>query len=122
MQACEAADRVGRLAAKIDADGELIETKSGPRIHPGVKEELAGRAFICRTLHALDESYMPSQAVGSLPTNRMSLNCGAVHEISVREAYIDSAIHAQRPFLVGPGLARKHWKEPLICRCIDFRV
>jgi hypothetical protein len=51
--ACEAADRVGRLAEKIDADGEVIETKNGPKVHPAVKEELAGRQFICRTLERL---------------------------------------------------------------------
>jgi hypothetical protein len=27
---------------------------------------------------------------------------------------------AQRPLLVGPGLTRKHWKDPLIYRGIDF--
>jgi hypothetical protein len=29
---------------------------------------------------------------------------------------------AQVPFLVGPGLARKHWKDLPMCRCIDFGV
>jgi hypothetical protein len=52
-QACEAADRVARLAEKIDSDGEVIETKSGPKVHPALKEELAGRQFICRILERL---------------------------------------------------------------------
>jgi len=53
MQCCEAADRIGRLGERIDADGEIIETRNGPKVHPAVKEELAGRAFICRTLERL---------------------------------------------------------------------
>jgi hypothetical protein len=59
MQACEAADRIGRLAEKIDADGEVIATKSGPRIHPAVKEELALRGFVVRTLQALGLNLEP---------------------------------------------------------------
>jgi hypothetical protein len=50
MQACEAADRVAALAEQISIDGAVIQTKNGPRAHPALKDELAGRAFICRTL------------------------------------------------------------------------
>jgi hypothetical protein len=50
MQACEAADRIARLGERIDADGEIVEGRNGPRAHPALREELAGRAFICRTL------------------------------------------------------------------------
>jgi hypothetical protein len=53
MQACEAADRIARLAERIDADGEVIQTRNEPKVHPAVREELAGRAFICRTLERL---------------------------------------------------------------------
>src|SRR5262252_7457203 len=63
-QACEAADRVARLAEKIDADGEVIETKSGPKVHPAVKEELAWRQFICRTLQALGLNLEAGRPVG----------------------------------------------------------
>jgi hypothetical protein len=63
-QACECADRVARLAEKIDSDGEVIATKNGPKVHPAVKEELAGRQFICRTLQALGLNLEPVRAVG----------------------------------------------------------
>jgi hypothetical protein len=53
MQACLAADRTAALAARIDADGETIHTKMGMKAHPCLKDELAARAFICRTLQRL---------------------------------------------------------------------
>jgi hypothetical protein len=63
-QACEAADRVARLAERIDADGEVIESKNGPKVHPGLKEELANRQFICRTLQALGLNLEAVRPVG----------------------------------------------------------
>ena len=53
LQACEASDRVARLAARIDADGEIVEGRNGPRTHPALQQELAARQFICRTLERL---------------------------------------------------------------------
>jgi hypothetical protein len=67
-QACECADRIGRLAAKIDADGEVLETEHGPKVHPAVKEELAGRAFIVRTLRALGLTLEPLRSGPGRPT------------------------------------------------------
>src|SRR5262249_18092074 len=58
-QACECADRIGRLAEKIDTDGEVIETRSGPKVHPAIKEELAGRNFIVKTLQKLGLNLEP---------------------------------------------------------------
>ena len=52
-QACQAADRVERLAEEITADGEIIRTRAGPRAHPGLKDEIALRSFIVRTLERL---------------------------------------------------------------------
>ena len=63
-QACECADRIGRLAAKIDADGEVIETENGPKVHPAIKEELAGRNFIVKTLQKLGLNLEPVRTVG----------------------------------------------------------
>src|SRR5215813_15601579 len=68
-QACEEADRVARLAERIDADGEVIETKSGPKVHPALKKELVGRQFICRTLQALGLNLEAVRPVGR-PTAR----------------------------------------------------
>ena len=64
MQACECADRTARLAERIDKDGEVIETENGPKVHSAVKEELAGRAFIVRTLRALGLNLEPVRSVG----------------------------------------------------------
>jgi hypothetical protein len=52
-QACAAADRVEALAERINADGEVICTPAGPKAHPALRDELAGRAFIVRTLERL---------------------------------------------------------------------
>ena len=52
-QACAASDRVEALAAEIDRDGEIVRTKTGPRSHPGLKDEVALRAFIVRTIETL---------------------------------------------------------------------
>src|SRR2546430_10340698 len=38
-QACELLERAERLRAEIDRDGEIIRTKSGPRVHPGINQE-----------------------------------------------------------------------------------
>jgi hypothetical protein len=62
MQACTALDRAEALAACVARDGETIKTKTGLRIHPAVREELAARAFICRTLERLG---ITSEAVKS---------------------------------------------------------
>jgi hypothetical protein len=42
-----------RCASQIDRDGELIPTRSGLKEHPGLKGELANRAFVSRTLQRL---------------------------------------------------------------------
>jgi hypothetical protein len=52
-QACAASDRAEALAACIARDGEMIRTKTGMRIHPGIREELAARSFVVRTLERL---------------------------------------------------------------------
>ena len=53
-QACAAEDRAEALADAIARDGEVVRSRAGvPRSHPAVKEELALRAFICRTIERL---------------------------------------------------------------------
>jgi hypothetical protein len=54
FQACAMADRVTALRARIDADGEILITRGGVmKEHPGLRGELAGRAFIVKTLRNL---------------------------------------------------------------------
>jgi hypothetical protein len=52
-QACAAVDRAEALGACVARDGETIETRTGLRINPCIREELACRAFIYRTLERL---------------------------------------------------------------------
>jgi hypothetical protein len=53
MQACLAADRAQALGDIIDADGERVHTKQGLKAHPCLKDELAARSFVVRTLQRL---------------------------------------------------------------------
>jgi hypothetical protein len=64
FQACAAADRAAALAALIDRDGEVIRTKAGPRAHPALKDELACRAFVVRTLRNLGLDVEPIRTIG----------------------------------------------------------
>jgi hypothetical protein len=52
-QACGALDRAEALREAIDEDGEIIRSKSGIKDHPGLKHELANRAFVVRSLQRL---------------------------------------------------------------------
>jgi hypothetical protein len=52
--ACAALDRVESLSEQIRADGEVFRDGVGrPKAHPALRDELAGRAFIARTLERL---------------------------------------------------------------------
>ena len=59
---CEALDRAQALSEAIERDGLVIRTSAGPRTHPAVKEELALRAFIVRTLQRLGLNFEPLRA------------------------------------------------------------
>jgi len=53
-QACQALDRAESLAEAIARDGNVIYSRTGvPRSHPAVKDELACRAFVVKTLERL---------------------------------------------------------------------
>jgi hypothetical protein len=67
-QACAAADRVEALAQRITADGEVVNTRSGQlKAHPGLRDELAGRAFIVRTLERLGLNLEAVKPIGRPP-------------------------------------------------------
>jgi hypothetical protein len=51
--ACEATDRADSLKSEIDRDGAFIRARGLVRDHPGLKHELANRAFAARTLSRL---------------------------------------------------------------------
>jgi hypothetical protein len=66
-QCCYAADRAESLRRQIDEAGELLITRSGLREHPGLRHELAARAFICRTLSRLGLDVEPLRSTAGRP-------------------------------------------------------
>jgi hypothetical protein len=66
-QAALASDRAERLRAEIDGAGEILHTRNGPREHPGLKAELASRAFITRTLVKLGLNVEPLRSSPGRP-------------------------------------------------------
>jgi hypothetical protein len=67
LQACSMQDRVAAMAARIDADGEVVHTKVGPKEHPLLRSELQGRSFIVRTLGRLGVTDEILKPVGRPP-------------------------------------------------------
>jgi hypothetical protein len=68
-QACAAEDRAESLAAAIARDGDVIYSRTGvPRTHPAVKDELACRAFVVRTLERLGISIEAVKPPGRPPS------------------------------------------------------
>jgi hypothetical protein len=67
-QACAALDRAEALREAIDRDGEVIRARSGPKVHPACKDELACRAFVVRTLERLGLNVEAVKSPGR-PTN-----------------------------------------------------
>jgi hypothetical protein len=52
-QACGALDVVEALGEAIARDGAIIYGRAGPKAHPAVKDQIAARAFVVRTLEKL---------------------------------------------------------------------
>jgi hypothetical protein len=63
-QACELLERVSRLREEIDRDGEIIRTKSGPRVHPGINQETHLRTAIGKMLERLGLNLEPVKPHG----------------------------------------------------------
>jgi hypothetical protein len=66
-QACQACDRAEALAAHVAQDGEIVRTPNGIKAHPAIREELACRGFIVRTLQKLGLNYEPLRASPGRP-------------------------------------------------------
>jgi hypothetical protein len=69
-QICTALDRAEQLAVAIAEDGAVIRTENGLRSHPAIKDELALRAFIARTLERLGLNIQTVRPVGRPPTSK----------------------------------------------------
>lgn len=66
-QICHAADRVDQLAAQITIDGAVVVVRGVPKAHPALRDELANRAFIARTIARLGLNFEPVKPVGRPP-------------------------------------------------------
>jgi len=68
LQACAATDRAEELAAEIARDGAIVQTRAGPREHPGLRSELANRAFATRSLQRLGLDVEPLRSGAGRPS------------------------------------------------------
>jgi hypothetical protein len=66
-QICAAQDRIEQLAAQISTDGAVVRTKSGPKAHPTLRDELGNRAFVVRGLQTLGIALETLKPVGRPP-------------------------------------------------------
>jgi hypothetical protein len=66
-EACAARDRVEALREAIDRDGVAIKTRNGLRGNPLLRDELANRSFIVRTLERLGITVESIKPVGRPP-------------------------------------------------------
>jgi hypothetical protein len=62
LQLCAALDRAEALSSCIADEGEIVRTARGVKVHPGIKEELAARSFVVRTLQKLGLNFEPLRA------------------------------------------------------------
>ena len=63
-QACAALDRAEELAEAIARDGAIVQTRNGSREHPGLRAELANRAFVVRSIQRLGLDVEPVRPIG----------------------------------------------------------
>ena len=65
---CQALDRAERLRACIDADGDVIHTRSGvPKAHPAIRDEVQARAQVMRAIEKLGLNFEAVKPVGRPP-------------------------------------------------------
>jgi hypothetical protein len=66
--ACQSLDRAEALREAIDRDGEFLMLRTGAmREHPGIKPELANRAFVVKTLGKLGLDLEPLRQSSGRP-------------------------------------------------------
>jgi hypothetical protein len=64
LQSCALADRIAGLVAEIERTGLMIPTKEGHRSNPLLKEEVAARSLLIRTLQKLGVTEKSIKPVG----------------------------------------------------------
>jgi hypothetical protein len=67
-QACAGADLAEQLQGQVERDGAVIYVRGTPRAHPAVKDLLAARAFVVRTLTKLGLNFEPVRASAGRPS------------------------------------------------------
>jgi hypothetical protein len=66
--ACQTLDRVESLSEQIARDGEIFnDGEHPPKAHPALRDELAGRAFVARTLERLGVTSIAPNAPSGRP-------------------------------------------------------
>ena len=63
-QACEAGDLVQELSECIAREGKTLQTKTGLRAHPALRDMLSNRAFVVTTLRRLGVTDEPVGRIG----------------------------------------------------------
>jgi Phage terminase, small subunit len=63
-QCCEAADLVQELAECVAREGKTLQTKTGLRAHPALRDMLSARAFVVTTLRRLGVTDEPVGRIG----------------------------------------------------------
>jgi hypothetical protein len=58
-QAASAADLAARLQEEIERDGAVVRAGGAPRSHPAIRDLIAARSFVTRTLTRLGLNYEP---------------------------------------------------------------
>ena len=70
LLACQSLDRAEALRAQIDVDGEVIRLRNGTiRSHPALRDEVACRAFLVRTISRLGLNFEPLRSSPGRPPN-----------------------------------------------------
>ena len=68
-QACASADLAEQLNEELQREGPVVRSRSGAvRAHPAVKDMLAARSFVVRTLITLGINFEPVRASVGRPT------------------------------------------------------
>jgi len=67
-QACAAADLAEQLNEEIQHDGPVVRSRGAIRAHPAVKDLIAARSFVVRTLIKLGINFEPVRAAVGRPT------------------------------------------------------
>jgi hypothetical protein len=71
--AAQTLDRAETLAAAIRANGAVVQTRTGPRAHPAIRDETACRALCARLLARLGLIDEPLKPVGRPPRGGLGI-------------------------------------------------